>query len=100
MPRGKLLTVNAILVSMARRCVSDSISAPAPGQKWAALARHSGYTTTDFVKELVERAEWRVTARLPSRAQGLLRCRIDSGESFLGSPGRSRSLQHRPTPQL
>jgi hypothetical protein len=32
------------------------------------LARHRSYTITDLVEELVERAEWRVTARLPSRA--------------------------------
>jgi uncharacterized PurR-regulated membrane protein YhhQ (DUF165 family) len=68
MPRGKLVTVNAILVLMARRCASRPISLLAPALKWAALARHSGYTITDLVKELVERAEWRVTTRLPSRA--------------------------------
>ena len=32
------------------------------------LARHRGYTITALVEELVERAERRVTARLPSRA--------------------------------
>jgi hypothetical protein len=32
------------------------------------LARHRGYTITDLVEELVERAERRVTAGLPSRA--------------------------------
>jgi hypothetical protein len=44
-----------------------SISTPAPGRKWAAL-HHRGYTITALVEELVERAERRVTARLPSRA--------------------------------
>jgi hypothetical protein len=68
MPRSKLATVNAILVSMARRCASDSISTPAPGRKWDRLARHRGYTITALVEELVERAERRVTAKLPSRA--------------------------------
>jgi hypothetical protein len=32
------------------------------------LANHRGYIITSLVKELVERAERRVTARLPSRA--------------------------------
>jgi hypothetical protein len=32
------------------------------------LAHHRGYTITSLVEELVERAERRVTARLPSRA--------------------------------
>jgi hypothetical protein len=35
--------------------------------KWTGLALHSGYTITNLVEELVERAERRVTARLPSR---------------------------------
>jgi hypothetical protein len=33
-------TVNATLVSMARKCASGSISTPARGRKWAAL--HAG----------------------------------------------------------
>jgi predicted DNA-binding ribbon-helix-helix protein len=36
--------------------------------KMGRLARHRGYTITALVEELVERAERRVTARLPSRA--------------------------------
>jgi hypothetical protein len=36
--------------------------------KMGRLARHDGYTITAPVEELVERAERRVTARLPSRA--------------------------------
>jgi hypothetical protein len=36
--------------------------------KMGRLARHRGYTLTALVEELVERAERRVTARLPSRA--------------------------------
>jgi hypothetical protein len=39
------------------------------------LAPHRGYTITALVDELVERAERRVTTRLPSRA--LTACRID-----------------------
>jgi hypothetical protein len=71
MPRSKLAIVNATLVGMARRCASGSISTPPPGRKWAGLARHSGYTITALVEELVGRAKRRVTARLPTRAQGL-----------------------------
>jgi hypothetical protein len=41
------------------------------------LACHRSYTITALVEELVERAERRVTTRLPSRAQGLLRYRIE-----------------------
>jgi adenylylsulfate kinase-like enzyme len=37
-------------------------------EKMGRLARHRGYTITALVEELVERAEQRVTARLPSRA--------------------------------
>ena len=36
--------------------------------KMGRLARRRGYTITALVEELVERAERRVTARLPSRA--------------------------------
>jgi hypothetical protein len=36
--------------------------------KMGRLARHRGYTITALVEELVERAERRVTARLPPRA--------------------------------
>jgi hypothetical protein len=36
--------------------------------KMGRLAHHRGYTITALVEELVERAERRVTARLPSRA--------------------------------
>jgi macrodomain Ter protein organizer (MatP/YcbG family) len=36
--------------------------------KMGRLARHRGYTITALVEELVEPAERRVTARLPSRA--------------------------------
>jgi hypothetical protein len=36
--------------------------------KMGRLARHRGYTITALVEELVERAERRVTAWLPSRA--------------------------------
>jgi hypothetical protein len=36
--------------------------------KMGRLARHRGYTITALVEELVERAEQRVTERLPSRA--------------------------------
>jgi hypothetical protein len=57
-----------ILVSMARRSASGSISTPAPTLKWTRLAHHGGYTITALVKELVERAERWVTPRLPSRA--------------------------------
>jgi hypothetical protein len=38
------------------------------GAKMSRLARHHGYTVTALGKELFERAERRVTARLPSRA--------------------------------
>jgi hypothetical protein len=64
MPRSKLATVNAILVLMARRWRRGSLSTLAPGRKWDA---YSGYTITSLVEELAERAEQRVTARLPSR---------------------------------
>jgi predicted DNA-binding ribbon-helix-helix protein len=44
--------------------------------KMGRLARHRGYTITALVEELVERAERRVTARLPSSA--LKTYRVDS----------------------
>jgi hypothetical protein len=47
MPRNKLATVNAILVSMARRCTSGSTSTPRLGEM-GRLAHHSGYTITSL----------------------------------------------------
>jgi archaeosine-15-forming tRNA-guanine transglycosylase len=37
MPRNELLTVNAILKLVGRRCASGSISTPPPGRKWVDL---------------------------------------------------------------
>jgi hypothetical protein len=51
----QVATRTPLLVSMARRCAPGSFSRPAPTLKWTGLARHSGYTITDLVDELVER---------------------------------------------
>jgi hypothetical protein len=57
--------------------------------KMGRLARHRGYTITALVEELVERAERRVTARLPSRAlKAYYDGRIDSEPIECSSGGR------------
>jgi hypothetical protein len=67
MPRSKLATVNATSVDGEKVRVGLNLKA-ATRAKMGRLARHRGYTITALVEELVERAERRVTARLPSGA--------------------------------
>jgi hypothetical protein len=67
-------------VSMARRCISGSISTRRLGEM-DRLAHHSGYTITTVVEELERgRTAGDGKAAVP-RAQGLFRCRIDSEPS-------------------
>jgi hypothetical protein len=49
------------------KVASGSLSTLAPGPKMGCVARHRGYTITDLLEELAERAEQLVTARLSSR---------------------------------
>jgi hypothetical protein len=68
MPRSKLAIVKRHLgVDGEKVCVGLNLNA-ATRAKMGRLACHRGYTITYLVEELIERAEGRVRARLPSRA--------------------------------
>jgi hypothetical protein len=68
MPRSKPATVNVIFGVDGEKVRAGLNLNAGTRAKIGRLARHRSYTITAFVEELVERAERRVTARLPSRA--------------------------------
>jgi hypothetical protein len=65
---SKIAIVNATLGADGEKVRVGLKLNAATRAKMGRLARYRGYTLTAVVEELVERAERRVTARLPSRA--------------------------------